>query len=83
MNEIGFKNRSQSNANARRRAVYLRAALALVLVPAITSWCVWLVQSSARNAFQQSTPGQIARLYEHVAPQVEERNKQVEDLAEP
>jgi hypothetical protein len=65
------------------RSVPVRAALALVLVTAITGWCVWAIPCRAQRAFQRSTAGQMIELYDQVAPQVEQRNQEVAELAGP
>ncbi len=65
------------------RSVPVRAALALVLVTAITAWCVGAIPGRAQRAFQRSTAGQMIELYEQVAPQVEQRNQEVAELAGP
>jgi hypothetical protein len=74
---------SEPSALRERRSVYLRAALALVLVPMAVAGCLWLIQGSAHSIFRRSTPGRMVQLYDQIAPQVEERNKQVDDLAGP
>jgi hypothetical protein len=70
----------EKNALVRRRSLCFRAALALVLAPAITAYCVWMVQSVAQRGFQRSTAGRIVQLYNSVAPQVEQREKDIEEL---
>ena len=70
-------------APVRRRSLYFRAALALLLVPAITAYCVWMIQTVAQRGFKRSTAGRIVQLFNQVAPQVEQRNQEVKELSEP
>jgi hypothetical protein len=70
----------EKKCQMRRRSLWFRAALAMVLVPAITAYCAWMVQSVAQRGFKRSTAGRIVQLYNQVAPQVEQRNKDIEEL---
>ena len=65
------------------RSVYLRAALAILAATAITAYCVWIVRIVAVRTFESSTAGQVVRRFEYVAPQIEQRDKEVEELTRP
>ena len=66
-----------------RRSLYLRAALAIVLLPAITAYCAWIIQNAAQNAFSNTKSGWLIRTYERVAPQIEQHQQEIQELSSP
>lgn len=70
-------------AGMRLCSVYIRAALAILAATAITVYCVWLIQSVAIRTFESSTAGRVVRQFEYVAPQMQQRDKEVEELTRP
>jgi len=67
----------------RLRWLCIRAIVAFLALPAITVYCVWLIQRVATNAFESSRAGQIVRQYESVAPEIERRDKEIGELTRP
>ena len=67
----------------RRRWVFIRALAALLAVPAIAIYCVWLIRGIAINVFESSRAGQLVRRYEFVAPEIERRDKEIDELTRP
>ena len=71
------------NGAMKSPPAYVRAIVACLFAPAITIFCVWLIRAAAVSAFQSSKAGRAARLIQQIAPNIERRDQQVNELTQP
>jgi hypothetical protein len=67
----------------RIHSAHFRAAAALLAAVAITAYAMWVIRAAAISSLKSSRAGQIVEQFQHVAPQIEQRDKEVDELTRP
>jgi hypothetical protein len=67
----------------RNYFIHLRIAAALLALVAITAYATWVIRAAAISTFKSSRGGQIVEQFKHVAPQIQRRDNEVEELTRP